>query len=58
MPTILILSLSVSAMLLAISALVPSREPTNWPMALLAYLFWPLALAMVVVEVRRSGRDA
>lgn len=56
MLTILAVSLCVSAIMAAISSGSVSDERTNWPVMILAHLFWPVTLACVALEARRQTR--
>jgi hypothetical protein len=53
---ILALSLCLSALFLTVSLLVPSEGRTNWPMMILAHLFWPVTLAIIIRLANRARR--
>jgi len=56
MTTLLASSLCVSAIMAAISCGTRTEERTDWPVMILAHLFWPVTLACVAFAVMRQGR--
>lgn len=51
---LLALSLCLSAVMMAVSLAEPTDGRTDWPLSVLAHIFWPVSLALVYMTARRS----